>query len=609
METRQSGHGITNKDTGALLVQETEGALVLDACDAVTGWALVGDATTGNGLADILAVADGHEHVYGTESLEINKIDGTNITEACIAKTLTSFSANEYLGDAGGYIIWNLYVSSLSDVAHAFIRLGTSVSHYNEWIVLDANLVTGWNTLCVPLSSPYAAGNTGDGWDSDAIVYLSVGVEFDGEANELADIRIDRIMLSLTPALTGGGADLFGNVGLLNKAETEIDPAESHAEDSAHVSGDMGTMPLAVRKDDVHATAHADTDGDYAPVTTNEHDILRTQAQQHFGLDECNSVEGWAAVGDATTGNGDASALATDVNHVYGTASIEFNKVNGSGPTEATIARTITSIDLDVYHKGGGIIVMSLYVSSVADIKWAFVRLGTDATDYNEWRIDDDQLTEGEWNLLRFPMMSPSYDGNEAGGDGWNSAAVVYLAVGVEFDAEDDELADIKVDHIAVNTGLRTTADITAEITSEVATPNVNVHKVGNKPVTTGAGDVGNETSAKTQRTTLATNDVNAAAINVAVKDRDEVISTMSRLTVGSTAVITALGATVTSIMLIPEDSTVDIRMNIGAATAATPRIPATGVVIPCTKTVGDTIQVYSAAEQFLTLITFVPRN
>jgi len=108
---------------------------------------------------------------------------------------------------------------------------------------------------------------------------------------------------------------------------------------------------------------------------------------------------------------------------------------------------------------------------------------------------------------------------------------------------------------------------------------------------------------------TRTVNDANLAALAVAAKSRDEVISTMSRLTVGATAVITALGATVTSIMLIPEDSTEDLRMNIGAASATTPRIPVHGVVIPCTKTVGDTIQVFFDGTAYCTLITFVPRN
>ena len=92
--------------------------------------------------------------------------------------------------------------------------------------------------------------------------------------------------------------------------------------------------------------------------------------------------------------------------------------------------------------------------------------------------------------------------------------------------------------------------------------------------------------------------------------NRDEVINTMSRVTVGATAVLSGLAATVTSIMLIPEDSTATITMNIGNdASATTARVPVTGIVIPCTQALGHSIEVYSAGEQFLTLLGLVPRN
>lgn len=51
--------------------------------------------------------------------------------------------------------------------------------------------------------------------------------------------------------------------------------ALSHAEDAPHVSGDMGTMPLAVRND--AGTALAGTNGDYIPLTTDATGALWTR--------------------------------------------------------------------------------------------------------------------------------------------------------------------------------------------------------------------------------------------------------------------------------------------------------------------------------------------
>lgn len=50
-----------------------------------------------------------------------------------------------------------------------------------------------------------------------------------------------------------------------------------YAEDSAHSSGHIGIMPLAVRKDT--AGALADTDGDYSPLQVNSGGALRTSLQ------------------------------------------------------------------------------------------------------------------------------------------------------------------------------------------------------------------------------------------------------------------------------------------------------------------------------------------
>ena len=96
---------------------------------------------------------------------------------------------------------------------------------------------------------------------------------------------------------------------------------------------------------------------------------------------------------------------------------------------------------------------------------------------------------------------------------------------------------------------------------------------------------------------------------------RMEALSAAYRLTVDATATFAdsggaALPEDCTSIALIPEDDTLDIRWKIGAAaTASTLRLPTTGIVIPIQKDVGDTIQLYYNGTAYVTLLVYVSRQ
>ncbi|GAG81865.1 unnamed protein product, partial [marine sediment metagenome] len=227
-------------------------------------------------------------------------------------------------------------------------------------------------------------------------------------------------------------------------------------------------------------------------------------AQQHRHVDECDSITSWSVL------NVDTVNLETTTNHVFGTLALEFDKINGAADSViAGIQKTLSSISFSPYEKGGGFFLTNYYISDITNIAYAFLRLGTDSSNYNEWRIGVDNLSDG-WNAVKYSIASPDV----IQGDGWNSAAVTYVAVGVIFLLQNNELENIGIDHVSVNTGLLTSADITATVTSEVSSPNINLHKVGNKVVDKGAGDVGTGT----QRITIAGDDVNLAAIKSAVK-------------------------------------------------------------------------------------------
>lgn len=260
------------------------------------------------------------------------------------------------------------------------------------------------------------------------------------------------------------------------------------AESSTHTTADVGVMLLGIRHDDVQAPTAAD--GEYTPVNINESGILRTQAQQHLHIDAMGATTGWSPL------NTDTVNVETTVNHVVGTAALEFDKTDGAaGTVFGVITKTISSMDMTPYEKGNGFFLWTIYLSDLTEVNYVLLRLGTDISNYNEWRVDEDVLIVG-WNSLRMGLFNPStYAGN-----GWNSAAVTHVAVGVAFDAEDDELLEIAVDHLSVNSGLLTSTDIVAEVSSSVSTPNVNMLKVGNKVVDTDSGTTG----AGTQRVILA---------------------------------------------------------------------------------------------------------
>jgi len=241
--------------------------------------------------------------------------------------------------------------------------------------------------------------------------------------------------------------------------------------------------------------------GQTVPLRITQSGSLYTIPQAHTHLDECESTDGWTELND------DTDNLDTTTNHVFGQYALKFDKVDGLGNTIfAAIQKTVTSTHLGPYHHAGGFFLWSLYLPDTTDVAYTFLRVGTDNANYNEWRIDDDDLEAG-WNALRSAMLKP----DAVQGNGWNHAAVTYICVGVAFDAQNDTLAAMAVDHISANAGMQTSADITAQVTSAVNTANINLHRVGNRPVDVGAGTVGNGT----QRVTLASDDPAVTALEI----------------------------------------------------------------------------------------------
>lgn len=156
-------------------------------CEAVAGWTALSNDTTG------IAVAP--EHLLGTQSLEYDKVDGAdNEKFGGVYKTIASLDCSRFTAEDHLTAAFN--VTSIALIDYAFIRLGTDASNYNEWRLADTLpiVVDVWQMFDVPLAETIVAV-TGNGWNPSAITYVVLGVMFDAQANALADVRWDHLMI------------------------------------------------------------------------------------------------------------------------------------------------------------------------------------------------------------------------------------------------------------------------------------------------------------------------------------------------------------------------------------------------------------------------------
>jgi hypothetical protein len=289
--------------------------------------------------------------------------------------------------------------------------------------------------------------------------------------------------------------------------------------DTANMDTNLGTVASAIQtidavvgatdkgfamlgkhvEDQVHSEV---SDGDYEVLSLDSLGSLHVNAEAHHVFDSFNATTGWSALSNDTLN------LATTAKHVSGTAALTFDKVDGAANTVfAGIEKTLTSVDLGAISPHD-LLQGCFYIPDLTNVSYAFLRIGTDSSNYNEWRLPDDALTAATFEVGAQSIGDVNYAGIT--GNGWNPSAITYIAVGVAFDSETDTLAGIVFDEVSYHTNQHTSAIIGSEVTSSVSSANINLLKIGNKVVDTQAGNV----STGTQRITIATDDANLAAIN-----------------------------------------------------------------------------------------------
>lgn len=163
-------------------------------------------------------------------------------------------------------------------------------------------------------------------------------------------------------------------------------------------------------------------------------------------LDGCETATGWTVLGN------DTDNLAASTTRVQGDYSLEFDKVDGDANKKYAGAYKTLTIDHDVEPiKPTDQIMWWLYVSATTDVNYAFLRLGTDASNYGEFRYADSSITAEAWTRCSAEVWEYYPTGTTID---WSN--LDYLVLGVMFDAAGDTLEDIKVDAVMLHKTLLT---------------------------------------------------------------------------------------------------------------------------------------------------------
>lgn len=161
-------------------------------------------------------------------------------------------------------------------------------------------------------------------------------------------------------------------------------------------------------------------------------------------LDPFDDTTGWTQL------NNDAGNIALETFSVTDTDALEFDKLDGAANTVyAIIQKTITSVDICSTSRVQSWIVAGLNIPTLTDVVNGVVYLGTNSSNYNSWTFPVESFTAGRYEEMRISTANAS----GFAGDGWDCSAVTWIAVGLEFAAQDDTLTDILWDRLAIVRG------------------------------------------------------------------------------------------------------------------------------------------------------------
>jgi len=163
-------------------------------------------------------------------------------------------------------------------------------------------------------------------------------------------------------------------------------------------------------------------------------------------IDQYKVLEDFQTTADWTVMNADVTTLAANTsNFVYGSQSMSCAKTNGdANSTDGGMYKTVAYDLRDYDLRPWDYITWCVYASDLTDVAYSFVRLGSSASNYLEWRYDDSVMLAG-WSFA-YSKVHDAY----IGGTGGSLVGPTWLAVGVSFDAQDKALAGILFDELTI---------------------------------------------------------------------------------------------------------------------------------------------------------------
>jgi len=222
------------------------------------------------------------------------------------------------------------------------------------------------------------------------------------------------------------------------------------------------------------------------------------RAQKTLEIGNQLDLQNAEAVADWTAGT-DVTNLAVTTNHKTGQYAMEFDKSGGT-VTGGTISASLAK---NGYFFANHKLKAYVYMSAVADVASVSITLGTSASHNNVYTSSS--LSDG-WNELDFDCDSPT----STTGNGVNWYNLEYIALTVTMNNAADTLVDIALDTIYLY-----------KANQAGATPGSDVNLKAVNGSSTALANAGNA-GAGTQRVTIATDDVNLAAIKTAVEIMDD---------------------------------------------------------------------------------------
>jgi len=309
------------------------------------------------------------------------------------------------------------------------------------------------------------------------------------------------------------------------------------------ISGSDGALARLIRTDaDGHVQVDVLSGGGTVggSLEATQQEVLDTQIERYLELDRCTAIAGWSAILDA-------AAIATTINHVPHEdkmLSLTFNKAGGTNVVSG-IQKTLATIDASAFE-GQTLMTGRIYFTSLTDVDYAFLRLGTDNSNYAEWRAGADLLTAGVFNHVQ----TEAHQLTSNVGTGCNFSAITYVAFGFATNLAADTLNGTILDYLNLLSLPSVNAAIGVDVIAGNTPASVRVQKFGtpnNANVTTNNG----ASSSGTLRVTLASDgtgltnvtppDPGGAETITAVDGSDPVIGQMVTIAL-DTVVVTVAG-------------------------------------------------------------------